>query len=163
MRAFAIAVTLLAFSTLATLTLRQTAIWKNPVTLWTYVIEKEPARVPGAYVDRGVAFREEGKVNEAIKDFNMALLLDPFSVDAYYERGMIFFERGQFDKAIEDLGTTISLIKYGAKSVVKSDLCFLNRGIAYSKLNQRESAASDFRKACELGNAVGCNMLKTLE
>jgi hypothetical protein len=159
----ALAMTLLIFSVLTSLTLSQTAIWKNPITLWTYVIEREPTSVPGAYVDRGVAFHKEGQLNKAIEDFNTALFLDSFSVDAYYERGTIFVEMGQFDKAVADLDRAINLIKYGAKSFVGLELFFLNRGFAYSGLNQDALAASDFKKACELGSLVGCNMIKTLE
>ncbi len=159
----ALAMTLLIFSVLASLTLSQTAIWKNPITLWTYVIEREPTSVPGAYVDRGVAFHKEGQLNKAIEDFNTALFLDSFSVDAYYERGTIYFEMRQFDKAVADLDRAINLIKYGAKSFVGIELFFLNRGFAYSRLNQDALAASDFRKACELGSLDGCNMIKTLE
>lgn len=159
----ALAIALLIFSVLASLTLRQTAIWENPITLWTYVIEREPAEVPGAYVNRGAAFHKEGQLNKAIEDLNMALFLDSFSVDAYYERGTIYYEMGQFDKAVADLDRAITLIKYGAKSVVGRELFFLNRGFAYSKLNQDALAASDFRKACEFGSLVGCNMIKTLE
>jgi len=159
----ALAITLLIFFVLVSLTLRQIAIWKNPITLWTYVIEREPARIPGAYVNRGVAFHKEGQLNKAIADFNMALFLDSFSVDAYYGRGTIFFEMGQFEKAVADLDKAISLSNYGAKSDVGRELFFLNRGFAYSKLNQNALAASDFRKACELGSLVGCDMIKTLE
>jgi hypothetical protein len=159
----ALVIALFILYVLASLTLRQIAIWKNPITLWTYVIEREPARVPGAYVNRGAAFHKEGQLNKAIEDFNMALFLDPFSVDAYYERGTIYFEMGQFDKAVSDLNKAISLSNYGAKSVVGLELFFLNRGFAYSKLNQDALAASDFRKACELGSLDGCNMMKTLD
>jgi hypothetical protein len=162
-KVFVLAITLLIFSSLASLTLRQIAIWKNPITLWTYVIEREPARVPGAYVNRGAAFHKEGQLNKAIADFNMALFLDSFSVDAYCERGTIFLEMGQFEKAVVDLDMAISLIKYGAKSSVGRELIFLNRGFAYSKLNQDALAISDFKKACKYGSQVGCNMIKTLE
>jgi tetratricopeptide (TPR) repeat protein len=93
----------------------------------------------------------------------MALFLDAFSVDAYYERGTIFFEIGQFDKAVADLDRAISLIRYGSKSFVGVELFFLNRGFAYSRLNQDALAASDFRKACELGSRAGCTMIKTSE
>jgi len=163
MKISAFALTLLLFSVLASLTLRQTAIWKNPITLWTYVIEREPSSVSGAYVDRGVAFHDEGQLNEAIKDFDKAIFLDSFSVDAYYERGTIFFEIGQFDRAVADLNKAISLIGYGAKSSVGIDLFFLNRGLAYSRLHQDELASSDFRRACELGNQVACDMIKNAE
>jgi hypothetical protein len=159
----ALAITFCMFSVLAFLTSRQIAIWKNPITLWTYVIEREPVSVPGAYVNRGVAFHKEGQLNKAIADFNMALFLDAFSVDAYYERGTIFFEMGQFDKAVADLDRAISLIRYGSKSFVGIELFFLNRGFAYSRLNQDALAASDFRKACELGSLAGCHMIKNLE
>jgi len=159
----ALAVTVLMFSVLAFLTSKQEALWKNPITLWTYVIEREPASVAGAYVDRGVAFREEGQLNKAIDDFSMALLLDSFNVDAYYERGTIYLEMGQFDKAVADLDNAINLFKYGAKSVVGRELFFLNRGFAYFRLNQDTLAAMDFKKACEYGSQVGCDMVRTLE
>ncbi len=157
----ALAMTMLVFIVLASLMLKQIAIWKNPITLWTYVIEREPTSVPGAYVNRGVAFREEGQLNDAIKDFNTALFLDSFRVNAYYERGLIYYEMGQFDKTVADLNNAIYLIGYGAKSTLSLNLFFLNRGLAYSRLHQDALAASDFRKACELGSSVGCDMVKT--
>jgi hypothetical protein len=159
----ALAIALTTFSVLSFLTLRQIAIWENPITLWTYVIEREPERIPGAYVNRGAAFHREGQLNKAIEDFNKALFLDPFSVDAYYERGVIFFEMGRFDKAVADLDKAISLNNYGAKSVVGRELFFLNRGLAYSKLNLNALAVSDFIRACEFGSQVGCDMIKTLK
>jgi hypothetical protein len=163
MKVTAFAMALLLLFILTSLTLKQIAIWKNPITLWTYVIEREPTSVSGAYVNRGVAFREEGRMNKAIKDFDMAILLDSFCVDAYYERGTIFLEMGQFDKAVADLNKAISLIGYGAKSTVSIELFFLNRGLAFSKLHQDALAASDFRKACELGSPIACKMINNLE
>jgi hypothetical protein len=151
------------FSVLAFLTTRQAAIWKDPITLWTYVIKREPTSVPGAYVDRGAAFHRRGLLNEAMEDLNTALFLDPFSVDAYYERGTIFVEIGQFARAVFDLDKAIGLTEYGGESFVGLAPLFLSRGLAYSGLNQDALAAADFRKACEFGSPVGCNMLKTLE
>ena len=159
----AVAITLLVFSALAFLTSKQIAIWKNPITLWTYVLKREPVRVPGAYVNRGDAYHEEGRLNKAIADLNKAIFLDPFSVDAYYERGTIFLEMGQFDKAVADLDRAINLMKYGAKSDVDIELFFLNRGFAYSGLKQDAFAAKDFKKACELGSQAGCNMIRNLQ
>ncbi len=158
-----LAITILMFFVLVSLTLKQTVIWENPITLWTYVLEREPTSVPGAYVNRGVAFREKGLLDKAIEDFNTALFLDSFRVNAYYERGSIYYEMGQFDKAVADLNRAIYLIEYGAKSTVSLNLFFLNRGLAYSRLHRGALAASDFRRACELGNPVACDMIKTLE
>jgi hypothetical protein len=159
-KVFGLAAMLLVFTALVFLTTRQAAIWKDPVTLWTYVIEREPTSVPGAYVNRGAAFHRRGQLNEAVKDLNMALSLDPFSVDAYYERGTIFFEIGQYGRAVFDLDRAIGLTRYGGESFVGLAPLFLNRGFAYSRLNQDALAASDFRKACELGSHVGCDMSK---
>jgi hypothetical protein len=158
LKVFSLAVMLLMFSALAFLTIRQSEIWKDPITLWTYVIEREPTSVPGAYVDRGRAFHMRGQLNKAIKDLDMALLLNPFSVNAYYERGTIFLEIDQFGRAVFDLDRAINLTRYGGKSSVGLAPLFLNRGFAYSRLNQDALAASDFRKACKLGSHVGCDM-----
>ncbi len=37
-------------------TLRQIGIWKDGITLWNYVIKKEPLKVPRAYINGGIRF-----------------------------------------------------------------------------------------------------------
>ncbi|HWR72874.1 MAG TPA: tetratricopeptide repeat protein, partial [Nitrospirota bacterium] len=78
------------FLMLAFLTVKQVAVWKDGITLWSRVIEAEPVRAPSAYVSRGWAFKEAGQTDRALEDFDRAIALDtapPYL--AYNNRGII--------------------------------------------------------------------------
>ena len=82
-------------------TIEQTGVWKNSLSLWTYVIAKEP-EVSLAYNNRGLTYDEMGRFDLAIEDFDRAIALAPSDHQAYSNRGMLYGKMGRFDKAIED-------------------------------------------------------------
>jgi tetratricopeptide (TPR) repeat protein len=168
---------------LSYLTVKQSGIWKNSFVFWSYVIEKEPERVPDAYNNRGSAFYKKGMSDKAIEDYDRAIALDPSYYEAYNNRGTAFLKAGLFDKAIADFDRTISINpEHAAPYVNRGRAYFLlgkyagaeedfnkaislnknyavvyfNRGILYYRLGNRERAVADFRKACDLGNNDGC-------
>ena len=44
----------------------------------------------------------EGKLDQAIADFDEAIHLDPTSAEAYYSRGVAYRTKGDMDKANSD-------------------------------------------------------------
>jgi hypothetical protein len=68
------------------LTIIQIGVWRNSVTLWDYVIEREPRPVAFAYNNRGVARNGEGVYDLALHDFNMAVAVKPRYPMAYYNQ-----------------------------------------------------------------------------
>ena len=176
-------------SAISYLTYRQTAIWHNSFTLWTYVIEKEPAAVPAAYNNRGIAFGKIGKLDRAILDFDRAIVLHPSFDRAYNNRGSAYLLYGHLDKAIEDFDKAININTENPSSynnrgyayyltgrydraihdynkTIELDQNFakayLNRGNLYFTTGNNELAISDLQKACYLGEQEGCNALQTL-
>ena len=125
------------------LTLNQIAIWKNSIDLWSYVINKEPDRVPFAYNNRGLAFRERGQFDLAMEDFNKAITLDPTFANAYTSRGWTFKDMGQIDRAMDDYNRAISLdpTRY---------IAYNNRGMVYRETGRIDSALSDFTASIAL-------------
>ncbi len=167
-------------------TIEQTGIWKNSLSLWTYVISKEP-EVSLAYNNRGLTYDEMGRLDKAIEDFDRAIALDPSDHKAYTNRGMVFGKTGRFDKAIEDFEKAIALkpsdpeaynnlgIIYAKAGLVdkafeqfnkavrvKQDqaMAYYNRGLLYFRTGSKERAALDFQKACALGNDEACKALQ---
>jgi tetratricopeptide (TPR) repeat protein len=62
-----------------------------------------------AFYDRGLANRREGDFDDAIKDFDHALQLNPNSTDAFYQRGSIYGHQRNYDRAIRDYDQAIHL------------------------------------------------------
>ena len=142
---------------LSYLTVQQISIWKNDVALWSHVIVKEQAPITLAYQNRGIAFSDMGRFNEAIADFTEVINWEPMMhPEAYYNRGRAYFLVGRNDAAIEDFSTTILLNPNSIGG-------YFNRAIAYLKTGQKDLAAADFRKACDMGDSDGCRALRTIE
>jgi len=92
------------FVCLSYLTVEQTGRWKDDLTLWTYVIDKESTRVLIAYYNRGSAYVRAGRIPEAIEDFSTVIALN-YQEDSqsYINRGLAFYQVGQIERAIADL------------------------------------------------------------
>lgn len=133
-------------ATLSLLTARQISIWKNSITLWSYVIEKETGKIPFAHNNRGMAYEDEKEYKLAITDLSTAISLRPDYVMALNNRGLAFTQMGVFDKAIEDFSRAISI------SPRYSDAIY-NRGVAYQARGLNSNAIEDFTRAIELDPA----------
>ena len=131
------------FAALSYATLVQISIWKNSVTLGSYVIEKEPGRVPFAYYNRGAAYQNLGQLDKALADYNTAIALDPSSSEAYNNRGLFFDQIGQPEKAVADYTMSIILNR-------SSFVAYNNRGIAYGHMGQLDKALTDYNAAIQL-------------
>jgi hypothetical protein len=172
------------FASLLYLTSRQIGIWQNDLVLWSYVVEKEPNRVPIAYNNRGLALKESGRFDEAIEDFEKTIALDPSRNKAYNNLGVLYLKAGLFEKSIAYLDKSIAIdpadaeayndrgVSYAsagrneraledfnkAIQLQKDDgAAYYNRGSFYSRAGYMDLAISDFQKACELGIGKACN------
>ena len=57
----------------------------------------------------GIALREQGKLEEAIKAFNRALTIKPDYAEAYYNMGIALKEQGKLAEAIDAYHKAISI------------------------------------------------------
>jgi len=133
-------VTVLVFAALSFLTFAQIGIWKNSIDLWSYVIRKEPERVPFAYLNRGLAYGSENLLKEAYEDLSTAIILDSSDDLAYSYRGTVFGQMGLYSRAIDDFNKAI-VLEPG------NYLVYNNLGIVYSKMGQYDKAAESFNEA----------------
>ena len=125
------------------LTVNQIAVWKTSINLWNHVIEREPLRIPTAYLNRGVAFGDKSEFDMAIKDFTTAISLDPRYVDAYLNRGMAYVAKGEYDRALQDYDTAIKVQPDFADA-------FTNRGSVFLRKKEFDLAIVEYNRAIVL-------------
>lgn len=137
------AVALCLLISMSTLTVKQIAIWKNNLTLWSYVIEKDPIGVPHAYNNLGITYKDIGQLNKALENYNKAIALNPLFYKAYTNRGIVLEKMGQLDKALENYNKSIALNP-------SYYVAYTNRGIFFKKAEQYDKALEDYNKAIAL-------------
>jgi tetratricopeptide (TPR) repeat protein len=169
-------------------TVEQIRKWKDDMTLWSYVIEKQPESVPIAYYNRALIFDKMGRFDKAIEDYDKAIAVNPFWSAAYYNRALIFDRMGRFDKAIEDYDKAIALnpsdpnaynnrgtvfYKMGRfdKAIEDYDKAialnpswsevYYNRGIVFYNMQRFDRTIADFKNACDLGLGEGCKAVQS--
>lgn len=123
---------------------RQNFIWKDSITLWSYVISRDP-KVSSAYVNRGVIYKAQGKFEEALQDYNTAIDINPLSAESYSNRGNLLLTLKRYDDALTDLNAAVRLNPQLDKS-------FLNRGNCFYLLKQYDAAEKDFSTSIRLNS-----------
>jgi TonB family protein len=102
---------------------------------------------------RGLAYSKTDNNKKAIKDFDKAIKLDPEEPDYYQARGAAYLTLEKFDKAIQDF-TEVLILEEG-------DIrAYTSRGYCHKKLNDTDNMCLDYKKACELGECRGYELLK---
>jgi hypothetical protein len=151
---FAGAAALIVFASMSYATVRQIGIWKSGIDLWSYVIEKEPERVPIAYVNRGtLLFQEMGQLDRAVADFDKAIALNPSNLRvyvnpsyyhaAYLNRGLVFERKGLLQRAMEDMDNALALHPDYFDA-------YFSRAQLFEKTGQVDKAIADYERATAL-------------
>jgi tetratricopeptide (TPR) repeat protein len=115
------------------------------------LVRKDKVKAAELYVWRGTSLYNLKKYDEAIKDYNKAIVIIPQNEFAFYNRGLARFAKKEYDKAIEDYNLILNLNSDCA------DEYYNVRGSAWKKKNKYDKAIADYTKAIEIkpdfGNA----------
>jgi len=129
---------LLLIAAFSVLSMKRSAVWSDSVNLWTHVIQQTPSNKLG-YFNRGFAYRDKGRLHDALADFTKVINLNPGYVDAYLARGAVYSAMKNYSKAIDDFSFVIKMnpgIHYA----------YFNRGNAFFQLEDFSSAIQDYKK-----------------
>jgi lipoprotein NlpI len=105
-----------------------------------------------AYYSRGTEWANQGNVDRALPDFNIALELDPKLVAAYYNRALAWSAKGESDRALADYSAALKLnprdiaawIGRGAEWIAKGDYRRAIEDYEHALQMNSESAAAYF-------------------
>lgn len=136
-----IAPLVLIFLVLGGLTVKQQAIWKDGVTLWTSCIQKFPDHIDG-YINRSNAFIGMKDYKNGLRDLDKAIALRPDYHKAYLNRGTLYKQIGDYKSAMTDLTKSIEL--------EPSAGAYNNRALVFEMTKDYQAAFKDFGKALAL-------------
>lgn len=94
--------------------------------------------------NRGTAYSSLKNYEEALKDYDKAIELDPQFSKAYNNRGKAHFALGNYQQAIIDMKRSVEIDPLYARA-------YYNLSLAYSKLGHADEASANYKKAESLG------------
>ncbi|MBI2340744.1 MAG: tetratricopeptide repeat protein [Deltaproteobacteria bacterium] len=122
---------------------RRNGVWRDPVTLWEDVVQKAPRKARGRQ-NLGIAYRDQGRVDEAIAEYQTALRLHPeYPAMIYDNLGVAYKMKGAVSEAMRAYQTALRLNPNDAG--VHSNL-----GVAYQDEGRMEEAIAEYRTALRL-------------
>jgi protein O-mannosyl-transferase len=142
----------LLMAALAVMTWKQTAVWKDSITLWNFVIDRNhgyehnAVKFSFAYNNRGVAFHGQHELDKAIADYSRAIELDPGDDSYYHNRAIAYAAKKQYDKALADNGKAFALNKNNSGALY-------NIACIHAQRNDPGQACSWLRKSIDHGYA----------
>jgi tetratricopeptide (TPR) repeat protein len=118
--------------------------YESAIQCFTGALLLNPVYV-NAYSSRGNVYGKMGEqfTENALADFNMALLLDPKHENTLFNSGLLFFGNGQFEKAIKDFTEVININP-------KASDAYFGRGNCCKNIKYFDLAIEDYDKAIEI-------------
>ena len=95
------------------------------------------------YYSDGLDLHQQGRFEDAIREYDEVIRLEPHRIEAYNNRGRAYLNLDQAQEAIADFDQVLRLDPQLAEA-------YYNRGLANSNLGQAERANADFAQAIGL-------------
>lgn len=142
LRKICMGVFFVSLAILSVLSYQRNRVWKNDITLFSDVLEKNPDVVE-ALNNRGIAYNNRGRYRRAIEDFNRGVELEPNFQYLYNNRARSYHQLDSNDLALDDLEKAISLDPYYLDA-------YLNQAQVHLAMGNTEEAVDVYSKALEM-------------
>jgi cytochrome c-type biogenesis protein CcmH/NrfG len=121
------------------LTFARNAVWTDEVRMWKDVVSKSPNKARG-HLNLGIALGKQGRIEEAMREFETTLKLNSKEAKAHNGLGMGYHHQGRLDDAIKEYQTALAIKPKDAN-------VHINLGIVYQRKGLLDDAAREFRAA----------------
>ncbi|MBI3398556.1 MAG: tetratricopeptide repeat protein [Deltaproteobacteria bacterium] len=119
-------------------TIARNMAWKDETVLWQDVAVKSPNSPRGHY-NLGTIYRETGKMEKAIREWEKTVELSPFYSEANNALGNVALLRGDYPEAIHRYGIAI-------KGNPKNAEAHYNIAITLEKMGKTDEAVFHYRE-----------------
>lgn len=137
----AVVLSMILVAFLATLSWRQTQIWRDTETLWRHALSIAPSAV--AHANLGLTLAGHNQWGEAIPHYHAALAIQPRYPDAWNNLGLALAEGGDLEGAERSLREAIRLKPRFSEA-------WSNLGFVRARRGETEPAAAAYREALRL-------------
>jgi tetratricopeptide (TPR) repeat protein len=117
-------------------------VWQDSERLWKSVLEIYPGAAL-AHTNLGMAYRRQGRTEDALRSFQKAVESDPGYAYAYILLGLSFEQKGMLDEAV-------SMNLKARELEPKNPLARINLGAAYLRKGLLDQAVEEQRQAISL-------------
>jgi len=123
-------------------TYQRNAVWSDAVTLWSDCAAKSPNK-PRPNYNLGLALKNQGRLEEAIKQYKETIRIQPTYVKAHYNIANTLREQNRFDEAIKHYEEAVFLRKDFAQA-------HYNLGVALQEYNRLDDAIKQYKEALRI-------------
>lgn len=120
-------------------TYERNSVWQGSLSLWGDAAKKSPNK-PRPHIGLGNAYVDKGMLDEAIIEYEKALVIRPDYEEAHNNLGLIYEKKGELDKAISMYERALIANPSYAEA-------YYNLGILYEKRGNIEKAVSEYNKS----------------
>ena len=141
---------------LSTTTYFRNTVWADGESLWEDAARKSP-NWDRPHNNLGTVYYDQGRLDEAIREFQTALKLNYDYADAHNNLGVVYERQGRLDEATKE---------YAASVMLKPDNADMrnNLGSSYERLGRFDLAVKEYEAALRIdpGHAGALNNLEGL-
>jgi Tfp pilus assembly protein PilF len=123
-------------------TRHQIGYWKNSEALLWHTLDITENNYL-AHRNLGFTYYMKGQMDEALSQFQKAVLLEPDAAEAYDHLGITFFNKGQLDEAIRQFGAALRLDPDYADA-------HYNLGVLFYQQGRTDQASRQFQETIRL-------------
>lgn len=130
---------------------------KEAVAALTQVTE-QTSRLPGAYFELGVCYRQLGDLPKALEAYQKHLNLEPANADSAYNSGLILFETNRIDEARARFESGLASRPDDPELLEMMGRCYINQAQferALEYLEKARTASTDPKKVAFLDELIG--------
>jgi Tfp pilus assembly protein PilF len=134
-----IAISVLVLTTLifSGVTYARNMEWTSKITLWEDVVKKSPDKAR-AHNNLGAAYYRQGRMEDALREFQLALSINPNYADAHSDLGAIYYRQGRMEDALREFQLALSINPNYAEA-------HNNLGAVYYSQGRMEDALREFQ------------------
>lgn len=123
-------------------TVKENRVWKDEITFWNNIVKESPKH-HFPYYNLGNAYVEDGRLEEAIREYEKAERINPYDIDVRINLGNSYAGVGKIKEAISEYEDALKM---------RPDLsdAHNNLGVLYRRIGKYEDALSVLKRAVNL-------------